>query len=58
MEMLLGDLDFGSLYRVFDTIFVLSVFGSSFMIWVSLKLRKTKYSRYLEDQEYEGYKTK
>lgn len=58
MEALLGELDFRALYRVFDTIFVLSVFGSAVIIWFNMRLKKMKYSRYLEDQDYEVFKTK
>lgn len=58
MEALLGELDFRSLYRVFDTIFVLSVFGSAVIIWFNMRLKKMKYTRYLEDQDYEVFKTK
>ena len=58
MEALLGELDFTSLYRVFDTIFVISVLGSGVLIWINLKFKKMRYQRYLEDQEYETYKTK
>ena len=58
MEALLGDLDFRSLYRVFDVIFLVSVLSSGVIIWLNIKLKKMKYTRYLEDQEYETYKDK
>jgi len=58
MEALLGDLDFRSLYRVFDVIFLVSVLSSGVVIWLNIKLKKMKYTRYLEDQEYETYKDK
>ena len=58
MEALLGDLDFRALYRLFDVIFLISVLSSGVIIWLNIRLKKMKYTRYLEDQEYETYKDK
>ena len=58
MEAVLGQLDFRSLYRLFDTIFVISALISLAIIWLNNYFRKMKYNRYLEDQEYETYKNK
>ncbi len=58
MEALLGDLDFRALYRLFDVIFLISVLSSGVMIWLNIRFKKMKYTRYLEDQEYETYKDK
>jgi len=48
MEAFLGELNFRTLYRLFDTIFVLSAFAGMLIIWGNDKLKKEKYKRYLQ----------
>jgi len=48
MEAFLGELNFRTLYRLFDIIFVLSAFAGMFIIWVNDKLKKEKYKRFLQ----------
>jgi len=58
MREIFGTLDFRSLYKVFDKIFIISALSSLAIIWLNNKIKKMKYNRYLEDQEFETYKTK
>lgn len=57
MEALLKDLDFIGLYKLFDLIFVISALVSLAVIMLNNKIKNMKYSRYLEDQDYD-YKKK
>ena len=58
MEEFLGDLNFKKLYKLFDIIFLFSVFIGMFIMWINYKLRREKYSRYLQQTNEENYKTK
>lgn len=53
MEALLKDLDFIGLYKLFDLIFVISALISLAIILLNNKIKNMKYSRYLEDQDYD-----
>jgi len=58
MEAFLGELNFRTLYKLFDIIFLLAVFIGMFIMWINYKLRREKYSRYLQQTNEENYKTK
>jgi hypothetical protein len=50
MEAFFGELNFRTLYRLFDTIFLVSALAAMALIWLNDKLKKEKYTRYLQRQ--------
>jgi len=58
MEEFLGALNFRTLYKLFDMIFLISVFIGMFIMWINYKFRREKYSRFLQQTNEENYKTK